>query len=82
MFKNSSNSDSRIDGSLLNSKLTSILEESSIKSSRIYDNEQNSIFILKHTRKVIKNWCENKFSLQSLEQTTDLAYNLVKIRYK
>jgi hypothetical protein len=60
-----------------------ILEESSIKSSRVSDNEQsNSIFILRSIRKVIKNWHESNFSLQSLEETTDLAYSLVKIRYK
>lgn len=71
------------DSGLLSSKLTMILEESSIKSSRVSDNEQsNSIFILRSIRKVIKNWHDSNFSLQSLEETTDLAYSLVKIRYK
>lgn len=53
------------------------MERSSVVNSivtRGEDTNMNEIFLLRSIRRVLQNWVQHNFSLESMEETTDLAY--------
>ena len=53
------------------------MERSSVVNSivtRGEDTNMNEIFLLRSIRRVLQNWVQHSFSLESMEETTDLAY--------
>ena len=67
--------------SVVSSHLNIIMEKSSVSES-VLEPDLNSIFLLRSYRKILQNWVNEDFSLESLEETTDLAFIMVKSKPK